>query len=91
LTLGEIEQLLSLPATHTCSKARNDLVHSNLYLQTEHALSRTEQTSRNRARFSAALAHLQRCLRDYESLSILVENRSMRLAPISRSVGAGRT
>lgn len=65
LTLGEVEALLDRPENDRCTKRRNDVMHSNLYLTRESRWGRARQQAKNEARFAAARADLALALSQF--------------------------
>ena len=89
LTLGEVEQLLGRPEHEKCAGARNDLVHSKLYLKAESGLLRPAQGEQNRNRFLVALDHLRSAAEMCEGFSIVDRKSALTAQPNQRLKLAG--
>jgi hypothetical protein len=67
MTLGDVEDVLSLPHSARSAKHRNDAMHSNLYLSGEAGLTYIGRCRKNSARFKKAVTHLRYVIDNFTS------------------------
>lgn len=80
MTMRQVEEFLARDAKRRCWRDRNEIVHSNIYLREAAVLDVSQQTARNQARFTKALAHLCHALEDYQAITLVEGEGSLRSA-----------
>jgi hypothetical protein len=87
MTLGDVEEMLTLPPKGRSAADRNEAMHSNLYLRQEAALSRRHRHAKNIDRLVRARKHLRRVFRRCKGRRLLDQGSGRLVAQPSGSAG----